>query len=113
MSRIIDDIGASAVRRINWRVLPFLMVLYLVAYIDRSNISIAASGIAAAVSIALINALANVVGIGLPPLIGWIKDATGNFDDALMVVASALLVGGVPGIFLAPHSRKILRAVHA
>jgi MFS family permease len=71
------------------------------------------SGIAAAVSIALINALANVAGIGLPPLIGWIKDATGNFDKALMVVASALFIGGILGILLAPRSRGIPRAVHA
>ncbi|GES43625.1 hypothetical protein RsS62_28770 [Rhizobium dioscoreae] len=38
------DTNAEAVRRINLRILPFLMLLYLVAYIDRSNISVAALG---------------------------------------------------------------------
>lgn len=71
------------------------------------------SGIAAAVSIALINALANVAGISLPPLIGAIKDATGNFDAALTIVAVALLTGGLLGLFLAPRSRRMPRAVPA
>jgi MFS family permease len=68
------------------------------------------SGIAAAVSIALINALANVAGIGLPPLIGWIKDASGSFDGALLVVACALFIGGLLGIFVAPRARDGVRA---
>jgi ACS family tartrate transporter-like MFS transporter len=68
------------------------------------------SGIAAAVSIALINALANVAGLGLPPLIGWIKDASGSFDGALTIIACALLIGGLLGIFIAPRSRRVLRA---
>jgi MFS family permease len=63
------------------------------------------SGIAAAVSIALINAVANLAGLGLPPVIGWIKDATGNFNIALLVVAAALVVGGLLGMALAPRRR--------
>jgi MFS family permease len=65
------------------------------------------SGIAAAVSIALINAVANLAGLGLPPVIGWIKDATGNFNIALLVVAIALVIGGLLGIVLAPRRRMI------
>lgn len=38
------ETNTEAVRRINLRILPFLMLLYLVAYIDRSNISVAALG---------------------------------------------------------------------
>lgn len=65
------------------------------------------SGIAAAVSIALINAVANLAGLGLPPVIGWIKDATGNFNIALLVVATALVIGGLLGIVLAPRRRMM------
>ncbi len=65
------------------------------------------SGIAAAVSIALINAVANLAGLGLPPVIGWIKDATGNFNIALLVVAIALVIGGLLGIVLAPRRRMM------
>ncbi len=34
----------ATMRKINLRILPFLMLLYLIAYIDRSNISVAALG---------------------------------------------------------------------
>jgi MFS family permease len=71
------------------------------------------SGIAAAVSIALINALANVAGLGLPPVIGWIKDVTGSFDNALMLVAAALVAGGILGVFLAPRAREATHMARA
>jgi ACS family tartrate transporter-like MFS transporter len=58
------------------------------------------SGPAAAVSIALINSIANLAGLGLPPAMGWIKDVTDNYDYALLLVAGALLAGGVLGIYL-------------
>lgn len=36
------DLQSSVIKRINKRIIPFLMLLYLIAYIDRSNISVAA-----------------------------------------------------------------------
>ena len=36
------DLETSTIRAITRRLLPFLMLLYLVAYIDRANISVAA-----------------------------------------------------------------------
>ncbi|TXI02010.1 MAG: MFS transporter [Rhizobium sp.] len=67
------------------------------------------SGMAAAVSIALINALANVAGLALPPVIGWIKDSTGSYDVALTVVAAALIAGGFLGIAIVRMSAPSLR----
>jgi cyanate permease len=58
------------------------------------------SGPAAAISIALINSIANLAGLGLPPAMGWIKDVTDNYDYALLLVAGALLAGGVLGVYL-------------
>jgi ACS family tartrate transporter-like MFS transporter len=63
------------------------------------------SGAAAAASIALINSIANIAGLGLPPVMGWIKDATQSYDYALLLVSAALLVGGVLGLFLARAPR--------
>jgi len=48
----------------------------------------------------LINSIANLAGLGLPPAMGWIKDVTDNYDYALLLVAGALLAGGVLGIYL-------------
>ena len=56
------------------------------------------AGRAAAVSIALINALANICGVALPPLMGFIKDTTNTYNYALLLVAAALLVGGALGL---------------
>ncbi len=36
------DVGARTRRRIAWRLLPFVFLLYLVAYLDRANVSFAA-----------------------------------------------------------------------
>lgn len=37
-----SDVGARTRRRIAWRLLPFVFLLYLVAYLDRANVSFAA-----------------------------------------------------------------------
>lgn len=63
------------------------------------------SGAAAAASIALINSIANIAGLGLPPVMGWIKDSTGSYDGALFLVAGALVVGGLLGVYLARAPR--------
>jgi MFS transporter, ACS family, tartrate transporter len=64
------------------------------------------SGTAAAVSIALINGIANICGVGLPPLMGYIKDTTGTYDYALLLVAAALLGGGALGLYLGPLTAR-------
>jgi MFS transporter, ACS family, tartrate transporter len=42
MSTNTSDVGARARRRISWRLLPFVFLLYVIAYIDRTNVSFAA-----------------------------------------------------------------------
>ena len=37
----ISDVGVRARRRVAWRLLPFVFLLYVVAYIDRVNVSFA------------------------------------------------------------------------
>jgi ACS family tartrate transporter-like MFS transporter len=60
-----------------------------------------AGGAAAAGAIALINAVANIAGVGLPPIMGYIKDRTGGYDYGLLLVGGALIVGGLLGFALA------------
>jgi ACS family tartrate transporter-like MFS transporter len=38
----MPDVGARARRRVAWRLLPFAFLLYVVAYVDRVNVSFAA-----------------------------------------------------------------------
>lgn len=65
------------------------------------------SGAAAAASIALINSIANIAGLGLPPVMGLIKDVTQSYDYALLLVSAALLAGGVLGLYLARAPRPV------
>lgn len=58
------------------------------------------SGVAGAASIALINAVANIAGLGFPPIMGRIKDATDSYNNGLLIVAGALILGGVLGLIL-------------
>jgi MFS family permease len=60
-----------------------------------------AGGAVAAGAIALINAVANIAGVGLPPIMGLIKDRTGGYDDGLLLVGAALILGGMLGLVLA------------
>ncbi|MDP3069948.1 MAG: MFS transporter [Opitutaceae bacterium] len=60
-----------------------------------------AGGAAAAGAIALINAVANFAGVGLPPTLGFIRDRTGSYNAGLLLIAGALILGGFLGLFLA------------
>ncbi|KGT95147.1 MFS transporter [Erwinia typographi] len=69
------------------------------------------AGVAAAASIAFINTVANFVGLGLPPILGKIKDITNSYHYGLLIVAVALIVGGVIGIIVSHPSRGSLKSV--
>jgi len=60
-----------------------------------------AGGAAAAGAIALINAVANIAGVGSPPIMGYIRDQTGSYSLGLVLIAVALIAGGFLGLFLA------------
>ncbi len=49
--------------------------------------------VAAAAGIALVNAVANIAGLSVPPVIGRVKDATGSFGIPLFIIAAALIAG--------------------
>jgi ACS family tartrate transporter-like MFS transporter len=63
------------------------------------------SGTAAAGAIALINSIGNLAGFGGPYLVGWVKEATGNTETGLMVLALFPLVAGLL-VFLGSHDTQ-------
>ncbi|MDX5629348.1 MULTISPECIES: MFS transporter [unclassified Brenneria] len=67
------------------------------------------AGVAAAASIAFINAIANFAGLGLPPILGRIKDATNSYEYGLLIVAAALIIGGIIGIIIARPGKSVGR----
>ncbi|WP_434661026.1 MFS transporter [Klebsiella sp. MISC125] len=73
------------------------------------------AGVAAAASIAFINTIANFVGLGLPPILGKIKDLTNSYHYGLLIVAIALILGGIVGIAVSRpgKSTSIKQSVHS
>ena len=63
-----------------------------------------AGGAAAAGAIALINAVANLAGVGLPPAMGFIRDHTGSYNLGLSLIGGVLITGGFLGLYLARAS---------
>jgi len=53
------------------------------------------SGVAVAVGIALINSVGNLGGFFGPYIIGWLRNATGNFRGGLLVVGAVLAMSGL------------------
>lgn len=80
-----------AVVGLNWAVTPVFWAV---------TTEYLAGGVTAAGAIALINAVANFAGVGLPPLLGYLKDQHGDYSEGLLLIASALLGGGLVGLGL-------------
>jgi D-galactonate transporter len=58
------------------------------------------TGTSAAAGIAVINAIGNLSGFAGPYMMGYLKDATGNFTAGLLVLGGCTLVGGIVAITL-------------
>ncbi len=86
-----------AVVGLNWAVTP---VFWAVATEYLSG------GAAAAGAIALINAIANLAGVGLPPIMGFLRDQTGSYSSGLLLVGLALIGGGLLGLVLVRQAPK-------
>ena len=62
-------------------------------------------GTAAAGGIALINSIGNLGGFIGPYLVGWVKEATGNFSIAMAVLAAAAAIAAILVLFLKGQER--------
>ncbi|SDB69792.1 MFS transporter [Belnapia rosea] len=58
------------------------------------------TGTSAAAGIAAINAIGNLSGFAGPYLMGYLRDATGNFTAGLLVLGACTLVGGIVAMTL-------------
>ena len=80
-----DALGRATLAKVGWRLLPFLLLLYVVAWIDRVNISVAA--------------------LQMKPDLG-LSDTVFGFGAGIFFVGYALLRGAEQ-----PHSRARRRAL--
>jgi ACS family tartrate transporter-like MFS transporter len=60
------------------------------------------TGVAAAGGIALVNSMGNLGGFIAPFAIGWIKQETGSFTNALLVLAAGMATAGVIALIIRP-----------
>ena len=63
------------------------------------------TGAAAAGGIAMINSIGNLAGFCGPYLIGWVKEATGQTSNGLLVLAVLPLIAGIL-VFIGGHETK-------
>jgi ACS family tartrate transporter-like MFS transporter len=70
------------------------------------------TGTAAAAAIALINSIGSTGGFFGPSIIGWVRDATGGFEGALLFLATAMIVTA-GAILLLGHSMHAMMGAPA
>ncbi|HTI01211.1 MAG TPA: MFS transporter [Acidisoma sp.] len=68
------------------------------------------TGAAAAAGIALINSVGSTGGFFGPAVIGWIRDATGGFSGAMLVLAAVMTITALCLIILGRAMRSTIRA---
>ena len=67
------------------------------------------TGAAAAAGIALINSAGSTGGFFGPTIIGWVRDATGGFSGALLVLAAAMALTAAAILMLGHSMRDLFR----
>jgi nitrate/nitrite transporter NarK len=127
-------VGRAALAKATARLIPFLFLLYIVAFLDRVIVGFAAlqmtaitiaafgiystlatfwslptaflSGTAAAAGIALINSVGNLGGFVGPYVVGYLSDATGGFYAGLLLLAALILIAGLLALAVR-HERSL------
>jgi len=64
------------------------------------------TGVRAAAGIAFINAVGNLGGLVGPPIIGWIKDQTGDYTMAVYFIAASAAASALLGVLVSPSGQK-------
>ena len=86
MTRVEEQ---ALVRKMAWRLLPFLLLAYLICIIDRLNVGFAALP------------MNQELGFTGPFAVGWLKDNTANgFQAGLTFLALCLLTGSIVAVIV-------------
>jgi ACS family tartrate transporter-like MFS transporter len=64
------------------------------------------TGVAAAGGIALVNSMGNIGGFIAPFAIGWLRQETGSFSQALLVLACGMAAAGVIAFLIRPYRKE-------
>jgi ACS family tartrate transporter-like MFS transporter len=78
----LDTTTETAISKAKWRLMPLILLLYFIAFVDRVN-----------------------VGFVGPILVGWIAQRTGNPASGLLFVAAAVVLA--PIVILTLDRKKI------
>jgi nitrate/nitrite transporter NarK len=118
-----DPIARETISRVIRRLIPFIFICYVVAYIDRVNIGFAAKelqrdlgfsaavyGFGAGLFFALINALGNLGGFVGPTAIGWLRQGSGDYKSGMLMLAGVLVVEAALVASLRLPSERPVRA---
>jgi len=115
----MDMLEQRTMARVSVRLVPFLILCYFVAYLDRVNVSFAALtmnkdlGLSASAyglggGIAIVNSIGNLAGFAGPSVMGMVKDSTGSFTGGLLLLAGVAVVA-VLIVLLLPHETALER----
>jgi len=115
----MDMLEQRTMASVSVRIVPFLILCYFVAYLDRVNVSFAALtmnkdlGLSASAyglggGIAIINSIGNMAGFAGPSVMGMVKDSTGSFTGGLLLLAGVAVVA-VLIVLLLPHETALER----
>ena len=100
-----DELPAITLRKVTRRLIPFLFLLDIVAWLDRVNVGFAALQMNADLGF---SSAAFGFGSGGPTLIGVLKDRTGTHDQAFLLLGGFALVASLIAFGL--RGAAVLRA---
>jgi sugar phosphate permease len=78
--------GRALYAKISWRLIPYVFLPYIAAYLDRVNVGFAPMDTAAAGGVAIITMLGAAGGFLGPYVTGRMRDATDSFASGLYLI---------------------------
>jgi sugar phosphate permease len=114
--RAESSFEARTYAKVDWRLIPFLFLCYILAYLDRVNVGFAKlqmlkdlnlSEAAFATGIGVVNSVDNLGGYIGPNIPIWVKGVSTDPSAALYAIAASLFVGAVLAYVFIPANLAI------